>query len=94
MIDANYLGFPVRLSGKLPDISSTLTGKAMLVFGNLAMSSVLVERQNQTIIAISRDRALDADQILIRGIQRCDIICHSVGDASTRGPIAMLVGTA
>lgn len=93
-ISANYLGFPVRFSGKLQDVPTTLTGKAMLFFGNLAMSSVLVERQQQTIIAISRDRALDTDQVLVRGVQRCDIINHSVGDASTRGPVAMLVGTA
>jgi HK97 family phage major capsid protein len=93
-ISANYLGFPVRFSGKLQDVPTTLTGKAMLFFGNLAMSSVLVERQQQTIIAISRDRALDTDQVLVRGVQRCDIINHTVGDASTRGPTAMLVGTA
>jgi HK97 family phage major capsid protein len=93
-IAANYLGFPVRFSGKLPDVSTSLTSKAMLLFGNLAMSSVLVERQQQTILAISRDRALDADQVLVRGVQRCDIINHTVGDANTRGPIAMLVGTA
>jgi HK97 family phage major capsid protein len=93
-IAANYLGFPVRFSGKLPDVSTDLSGKAMLFFGNLAMSSVLVERQQQTIIAISHDRALDADQVLVRGVQRCDIINHTVGDANTRGPIAMLVGTA
>jgi hypothetical protein len=65
----------------------------MLYFGNLAMSSVLVERQAQTIIAVSRERAIDADQVLVRGVQRCDIVNHTVGDASTRGPIAMLVGT-
>ena len=93
-IAANFLGFPVRFSGKMPDVSTSLTGKAMLFFGDLRMSSVLVERQQQTIIAISRDRALDADQVLIRGIQRLDIVNHSVGDATTRGPIAMLVGTA
>lgn len=93
-IAANYLGWPVTFSGKLPDVSTSLSGKAMLFFGNLAMSSVLVERQQQTIIAISRARALDADQVLIRGVQREDIINHSVGDASTRGPMAMLVGTA
>jgi HK97 family phage major capsid protein len=92
-ISANYLGFPVRFSGKLPDVSTSLAGSAMLFFGNLAMSSVLVERQAQTIIAISRERAFDADQILVRGVQRCDIVNHSVGDASTRGPIAQLVGT-
>jgi hypothetical protein len=35
-----------------------------------------------------------SDQILIRGTQRLDIVNHSVGDAGTRGAIAMLVGTA
>jgi HK97 family phage major capsid protein len=93
-ITANFLGFPVRFSGKLPDVSTDLSTKAMLVFGNLAMSSVIVERQQQTIIAISHDRAMDQDQVLIRGVQRCDIINHSVGDTATRGAVAMLVGTA
>ncbi len=92
-ISANYLGFPVNFSGKLPDVPSGLAGKPMLFFGNLAMSSVIVERQQQTVIAISRDRALDADQVLIRGVRREDIVNHDVGDANTRGPIAMLVGT-
>jgi HK97 family phage major capsid protein len=93
-IDANYLGFPVRFSGKLPDVSSSLTGKAMLFFGNLAMSSVIVERQEQMVLAMSLDRALDTDQFLIRGVRRLDIVNHTVGDANTRGPMAMLVGTA
>jgi HK97 family phage major capsid protein len=93
-IRANYLGFPVRFSGKLADVQTGLIGKAMLFFGNLAMSSVLVERQQQTIVAISRERALDTDQVLVRGVQRCDIVNHTVGDANTRGPIAMLAGTA
>jgi HK97 family phage major capsid protein len=90
---ANYLGFPVIFSSKFPNVSTSLAGKPMLFFGNLGMSSVLVERQQQTIIAISRARALDTDQILVRGVQRCDIINHTVGDANTCGPIAMLVGS-
>jgi hypothetical protein len=60
----------------------------------LAMSSVIVERQQQMVIALSLDRALDADQFLIRGVRRLDIVNHTIGDASTRGPMAMLVGTA
>ena len=85
----------MRFSGKLPEVPITnLIGKPMLFFGNLAMSTVIVERQPQTIIAISRDRAMASDQILIRGTQRLDIVNHSVGDAGTRGAIAMLVGTA
>ncbi|MGY4605762.1 HK97 family phage major capsid protein [Bradyrhizobium sp. USDA 4474] len=89
-----YLGFPVVFSSKLPDVTTSLTGKAMLFFGDLSQSSVLVERQQQTILSISRDRALDTDQVLVRGTQRCDVINHSVGDANTRGSVAMLVGTA
>lgn len=92
-INANFLGFPVNFSGKLPDVPTSLAGKPMLFFGNLAMSSVIVERQQQTVIAISRDRALDTDQVLVRGVRREDIVNHSVGDANARGPVAMLVGT-
>ena len=92
-IAANYLGFPVHFSGKLPDGSSSLSGKPMLFFGDLKMSSCLVERKQQTILAFSADRSLDTDQILIRGTQRLDIVNHSVGDVSNRGPVAMLVGT-
>ena len=93
-IDASFLGFPVRFSGKLPNVSTTLATKPMLYFGNLQMSSVLVERQQQTIMAISRDRAMDTEQVLVRGVQRCDIINHSVGDANNVGPVAALIGTA
>jgi len=90
-IDASYLGFPVRFSLKLPNISTSLATKPMLFFGNLAMSSVLVERQQQTIVAMSEQRALDADQILIRGTQRLDIVNHMGG--VDPGAVAMLVGT-
>jgi hypothetical protein len=92
-IQANYLGFPLRFSAKLPDIATTLAGKPMLYFGDLSMSSLIVERR-QTIVAISRQRALENDQILVRGTRRSDIINHSVGDAATRGPVAALLGGA
>jgi HK97 family phage major capsid protein len=92
-IDANYLGFPVSFSGKLPNVSTALSGKPMLFFGNLAMSSVIVERQAQTVVAMSRDRYLDQDSVLVRGVQRLDVINH-MGGAGDPGPVAMLVGTA
>ena len=92
-VDAAYLGFPVRFSSKLPNISTSLAGKAMLFFGNLRMSSLIVERTQQTIIAFSRDRSMDTDAILIRGTQRMDIINHTVGGTATLGAVAMLVGT-
>jgi HK97 family phage major capsid protein len=102
MIDAHYLGFPVRFSGKLPNSSSSQAGKAMLYFGDLSKSSTLVERQAQTVLAISRDRALDADQVLVRGVERIDIINHlgtpnaNLSSGTTNAdlaPVAVLTGT-
>jgi HK97 family phage major capsid protein len=101
-IDASFLGFPVIFSGKLPNTSSSLAGKAMMFFGDISKTSTLVERQAQTVLAISHDRALDADQVLIRGVERIDIINHLGTPAAnlasgTTGadlaPVAMLVGT-
>jgi HK97 family phage major capsid protein len=101
-IDASYLGFPVIFSGKLPNTSSSLAGKPMLFFGDLSKTSTLVERQSQTVLAITHDRALDADQVLIRGTERIDVINHmgtpaaNLSSGSTGAdlaPVAMLVGT-
>ena len=91
-IEANFLGFPVRFSSKLSNVSTPLTGKPMMYFGDLSKSSVIAEHRVGTSIVMSRDRAFDQDQVLLRGTRREDIISHSVGDAATLGPIAMLVG--
>src|ERR1700680_1188822 len=88
---ANYLGFPLRFSAKLPNIGTTLSGLPMLFFGNLAMSSVIVERR-ATIVALSRQRALENDQVLVRGTRRSDIVNHSTGSAVAAGPVAVLLG--
>jgi HK97 family phage major capsid protein len=91
-ISASYLGWPVRISSKLPDVATTLATKPMLFFGNLAMSSVLVQRRPM-VLAMSKQRAIEADEVLLRGTERIDLINHDTGDATTRAPIAMLVGT-
>jgi HK97 family phage major capsid protein len=101
-IDASYLGFNVVFSSKLPNTSSSLAGRAMLYFGDLRKTSTLVERQAQAVLAISRDRALDTDQVLMRGVERIDLINHlgipsaNIASGSTGAdlaPVAMLVGT-
>lgn len=91
-IEANYLGFPVQFSSKLPNATSTLSGSPMLYFGDLRMSSVIAEHRTRTVMSMSAERYLDTDQVAVRGTRREDIINHDVGDASTYGPIAVLVG--
>lgn len=92
-IDANFLGFPVSFSAKLPNVSTSLASLPMLFFGNLKMSSLIVEKKDATIIATSYERAMDTDQVLVRGVRREDIVNHTVGDASNFGAVAMLTGT-
>jgi HK97 family phage major capsid protein len=87
-----FLGWPVYISSKLPNVSTTLAGLPMMFFGDLAQSSVIFERR-QAVIGISRQHALDTDQVLIRATQRLDIVCHDCGSATAKGPMAMLIGT-
>jgi len=88
-----FMGVPVHFSAKLTDASASSTGKAMIFFGALSLSTVIAERRAVT-VAFSRQRGLEVDQIWLRATQRVHIINHDVGDASTRGPIAALIGTA
>jgi HK97 family phage major capsid protein len=89
----SYLGWPVRISSALATATTALTGSAMLFFGDLARSSVLAQRSG-LVVAISMDRAMDADQVLFRAIERLDIVNHlGVSAPSTdKTPVAMLVG--
>jgi HK97 family phage major capsid protein len=94
-LEASYLGFPISFSSKLPNATTSLAGKAMIYFGDLRQSAVLVQR-HATVIASSSHRAMDQDQILTRATRREDIICHlGVGGdmGSAYAPIAMLTGT-
>jgi hypothetical protein len=85
---------PLRMAAG--DMSAQDQAKAYLALAIETLATVAGEGASESarVAAASRERALDTDQVLVRGVQRCDLINHTVGDASTRGPIAMLVGTA
>ena len=86
----HYLGFPVVLTQKLPLISTTLSGKVMMAFGDMYSGAVLGQRRAIT-IARSPERYLDSDQIAILGTERFDIAIHSMGDNTNVGMLAALV---
>ena len=97
-MEPNFLGFPVSFSAKLPNTSSSQIGKPMIFFGNLKQSSLIVEHRVGTIVATSFERAVDADQVLVRGTRRLDIVNHlgTGADLTATGnfaPMAMLTGT-
>lgn len=85
-----YLGFPIVISQKLPTSTASLTTKAMLFFGDLAMAAAMGERRGVT-IKRSDQRYFDQDQIGILGTERFDINVHDLGDSTNAGPIVSLV---
>lgn len=91
-IKANYLGFPVVFTSKLPNVQTTLSGKIMMAFGDLSQSSVIAEHSAGTMIDVSADRYSVEDQVAVRGVRRLDIVNHSLGDATNYGPVAVLYG--
>lgn len=86
----HYLGFPVILTQKLPLITSTLSGKTMLAFGDMYAGGVLGQRRGVT-LARSADRYLDQDQIAVLGTERFHAVVHDLGDNTNFGSIAALV---
>lgn len=86
-----YLGFPVILTQKLPLSTSSLSGAAMMVFGDMYAGAVLGQRRGIT-LARSEDRYMDTDQIGIIGTERFHTVIHDLGDNSNFGSLAALVG--
>jgi HK97 family phage major capsid protein len=85
-----FQGFPVILTQKLPLISTTLSGKVMLAFGDMYMGGAMGQRRGLT-LARSSDRYLDQDQIAVLGTERFHTVVHGLGDNTNVGPLAALV---
>lgn len=86
-----FLGFPVILTQKLPLVTTTLTGKVMLAFGDMYQGGLLGQRRGLT-LARSQDRYLDQDEIAVLGTERFHSVVHGLGGSTNVGPLAALVG--
>jgi HK97 family phage major capsid protein len=86
-----YLGFPVILSQKMPLITSSLSGKVMLAFGDMYLGGVLGQRRSIT-VARSPERYMDQDEIGVLGTERFHAVIHGMGDNTNTGALAALVG--
>lgn len=85
-----FLGFPIAISQKLPAITTTLSGKAMMFFGDLSLAAALGERRGVTVRRLN-ERYADSDQVGIMGTERFDINVHDMGDNTSAGPLVSLV---
>lgn len=86
-----FAGFPVILTQKLPLVTTTLSGKVMMAFGDMYGGAVLGQRRAIT-LARSEDRYMDQDQIAVLGTERFHVNIHDIGDNSSVGALAALVG--
>jgi HK97 family phage major capsid protein len=87
-----YQGFPVILTQKLPLATTTQTGRVMIVFGDMYAGAVLGQRRGIT-LARSEHPYLDIDQIGILATERFSAVVHDVGDTTSFGSLAALVGS-
>ena len=87
-----YMGFPIRLSNAMPAGASTsYNGKIMLLFGSLNLSTVFGARADVTMRVLS-ERFADQDQTGLIATSRIDCVNHSLGTATTAGPLIALKG--
>jgi HK97 family phage major capsid protein len=86
-----YLGYPIVISQKMPTSTGDLENVAMVLFGDLRMAATMGDRSGFRFLT-SNERYMEYDQIGLLGIERYDIVVHSLGDGTTAGPIVAGVG--
>jgi len=87
-----YQGFPVIMTQKLPQVTSALSGKIMLAFGDMYAAGVLGQRRAIT-LARSADRYMDLDQMAVLATERFHAVIHDLGDNTNFGSLAALIGS-
>ena len=89
----HYMGFPIEPTPSLPQVTTSLTGKVMLAFGDLALCATLAERRGMTIAkSTAGPDTFAKDLECWKVTERVDINVHDIGDASTAGPVVGLIG--
>ncbi len=87
----NYLGYPIRISQKMPTSIGDLSNVAMLLFGDFSKAATMGDRRGFT-IRVLNERYAEYDQIGIVATERFDIVVHDLGDTSVAGPVVALIG--
>lgn len=84
-----FLGLPVRISQVMNATTGAQASTVVAFVGDLNMAAVMGDRRGFQIDS-SSDRYFELDQLAIKGTTRFGINVHSLGDASTAGPIVAL----
>jgi len=93
VVQERYLGTPVILDETLPSGTGDQAGNIVAFYGDLMRTARMGDRRGVTIMA-SDHRYFELDQVALRGTERFDIVCHSLGDTTNAGGIIALKLTA
>lgn len=92
--EPTFWGWPIRTTPVLPAVDSSLTGAAMLLFGDLRQASSFALRRGLTIEAGALGLTWTFDVTKFRAKARFSIIHGDIGDATSAGAMTALIGTA
>jgi HK97 family phage major capsid protein len=90
--EPHWMGFPVRLTPALPAVTTSLTGRAMILLGDLRLAAILGDRKQLAIASSSTGTTFEFDQTQVRGIERVDLVTNDLGDATNAGAMVALIG--
>jgi HK97 family phage major capsid protein len=86
-----YLGFPVEISPAMPAVTTDLSDRAMILFGDIGLAATFGNRRGMA-VARSTEYKFAEDQIAIKATERFDINIHDIGNATAAGPVVALIG--
>jgi HK97 family phage major capsid protein len=87
--DEKFLGYPVYQVHVMDSTLGADPSKVKVLFGNLGLSSIYARRREFSVRLYDQVYAT-TDQLLLQGVTRFDINHHSLGDATTAGPVIAL----
>lgn len=88
-----FLGYPVRISQKMP--STEANSQVCALLGDFTLGASFGDRSTDTIAFsdsayVGSESVFERDEIAVRGTERFDINVHDVGSSSAAGPIVGL----
>lgn len=92
--EPTFWGKPIRETPTLPAVDSSLTGAAMILFGDLRQSTSYAIRRGLQIGASALGLTWEHDITKFRAKARFDVIHSDIGDSETAGATVALIGTA
>jgi HK97 family phage major capsid protein len=85
-----WMGDPIEICQAMPTAVTDISDTVMAIYGDLRMGVTMGDRQMFE-VQVLRERYAEYRQTGIIAVERFDLVCHGLGDATYAGPIVALV---